>query len=194
MTASVTTAGAMTIQSGAAPRPRAVAPRSAGCTAVRPGIAVRTLCCMAPALAARPYRAGKAVAYAALIRRGSYLARRSGVEALMRVLVAEDEPLLADTIAEGLRRRLMAVDVCYDGDAALERVMVHRYDVVILDRDLPRVHGDEVCRAIVASGGETRVLMLTAVPGPPCRRRWTAPGSGWTCPAGRPSGMGCCCR
>ena len=83
----------------------------------------------------------------------------------MRVLVAEDEPLLADTIAEGLRRRSMAVDVCYDGDAALERVMVHRYDVVILDRDLPRVHGDEVCRAIVASGGETRVLMLTAAAG-----------------------------
>jgi DNA-binding response OmpR family regulator len=83
----------------------------------------------------------------------------------MRVLVAEDEPLLADTIAEGLRRRSMAVDVCYDGDAALERVMVHRYDVVILDRDLPRVHGDEVCRAVVASGRETRVLMLTAAAG-----------------------------
>src|SRR5262249_60432053 len=122
----------------------------------------RTLCCMTPALAARPYRAGKAVAYAALIRRGSYLARGSGAEALMRVLVAEDEPLLADTIAEGLRRRSMAVDVCYDGDAALERGMGHRYDVGILDRDLPRGHGDEVCRAVVASGGETRVLRLTA--------------------------------
>jgi DNA-binding response OmpR family regulator len=83
----------------------------------------------------------------------------------MRVLVAEDEPLLADTIAKGLRRRSMAVDVCYDGDAALERVMVHRYDVVILDRDLPRVHGDDVCRAVVASGQETRVLMLTAAAG-----------------------------
>jgi len=83
----------------------------------------------------------------------------------MRVLVAEDEPLLADTVAEGLRRRSMAVDVCYDGDAALERVMVNRYDVVILDRDLPRVHGDEVCRRIVAAGGETRVLMLTAAAG-----------------------------
>jgi signal transduction histidine kinase len=57
---------------------------------------------------------------------------------------------MADTIAEGLRRRAMAVDVCYDGDAALERAMTHRYDVVILDRDLPLVHGDEVCRAIVA--------------------------------------------
>jgi len=83
----------------------------------------------------------------------------------MRVLVAEDEPLLADNIAVGLRRRSMAVDVCYDGDAALELVMTHRYDVVILDRDLPHVHGDEVCRRIVADGGETRVLMLTAASG-----------------------------
>jgi DNA-binding response OmpR family regulator len=83
----------------------------------------------------------------------------------VRVLVAEDEQVMADTIAEGLRRRAMAVDVCYDGDAALERAFVNRYDVVILDRDLPRVHGDEVCRKIVASGAETRVLMLTAAAG-----------------------------
>ena len=83
----------------------------------------------------------------------------------MRVLVAEDERVMADTIAEGLRRRAMAVDVCYDGDAALERAMTHRYDIVILDRDLPLVHGDEVCRAIVAADGETRVLMLTAAAG-----------------------------
>ena len=83
----------------------------------------------------------------------------------MRVLVAEDERLMADTIAEGLRRRSMAVDVCYDGDAALERVSVHRYDVVVLDRDLPKIHGDDVCRKVVASGAETRVLMLTAAAG-----------------------------
>ena len=83
----------------------------------------------------------------------------------MRVLIAEDERLLADTVAVGLRRRSVAVDVCYDGDSALERVSVHRYDVVILDRDLPRVHGDEVCRRIVARGAETRVLMLTAAAG-----------------------------
>ena len=83
----------------------------------------------------------------------------------MRVLVAEDESLLADTIAAGLRRRSMVVDVCHDGDAALERVAVHRYDVVILDRDLPHVHGDEVCRRIVAAGGETRILMVTAAAG-----------------------------
>ena len=72
---------------------------------------------------------------------------------------------MANTIAEGLRRRSMAVDVCYDGDTALERVAVHRYDVVILDRDLPKVHGDEVCRAIVAAGAEARVLMVTAAAG-----------------------------
>jgi len=86
-------------------------------------------------------------------------------EALMRVLVAEDEQLMADAIAEGLRRRSMAVDVCYDGDAALERVAMHRYDVVILDRDLPKVHGDEVCKQIVAAVRESRILMLTAAAG-----------------------------
>jgi DNA-binding response OmpR family regulator len=80
----------------------------------------------------------------------------------VRVLVVEDERLLADTVAEGLRRLAMAVDVCYDGDAALERVDVHRYDVVVLDRDLPGAHGDDVCRQVVATGGEARVLMLTA--------------------------------
>ena len=83
----------------------------------------------------------------------------------MRVLVAEDERLLADAIAEGLRRRSMAVDVCYDGDAALERVAVNAYDVLVLDRDLPGTHGDDVCRAVLDTGGETRVLMLTAATG-----------------------------
>nr|WP_042190679.1 response regulator transcription factor [Kibdelosporangium sp. MJ126-NF4]CEL19510.1 Two-component response regulator [Kibdelosporangium sp. MJ126-NF4]CTQ94690.1 Two-component response regulator [Kibdelosporangium sp. MJ126-NF4] len=80
----------------------------------------------------------------------------------MRVLVVEDERLLADTLAEGLRRLSMAVDVCYDGDEALERVHVHDYDVVVLDRDLPKVHGDDVCRSLVGAGGEAKVLMLTA--------------------------------
>jgi len=80
----------------------------------------------------------------------------------VRVLVVEDENLLADAIAEWLRREAFAVDVVYDGDAALERVGVNEYDVVVLDRDLPVVHGDEVCRAIVDSGADTRVLMLTA--------------------------------
>ncbi|MFC0503982.1 response regulator transcription factor [Micromonospora costi] len=80
----------------------------------------------------------------------------------MRVLVVEDESLLADSIAEWLRREAFAVDVAYDGDAALERLGVNDYDVVVLDRDLPVVHGDDVCRAIVDGGTETRVLMLTA--------------------------------
>ncbi|MEV4715138.1 response regulator transcription factor [Micromonospora sp. NPDC049374] len=80
----------------------------------------------------------------------------------MRVLVVEDEDVLADAIAEWLRREAFAVDVAYDGDAALERLGVNEYTVVVLDRDLPVVHGDDVCRAIVDSGGDTRVLMLTA--------------------------------
>ncbi len=80
----------------------------------------------------------------------------------MRVLVVEDEKLLADAIAEWLRRETFAVDVAYDGDAALERLGVNDYDVVVLDRDLPIVSGDEVCRAIVESGAHARVLMLTA--------------------------------
>ena len=80
----------------------------------------------------------------------------------MRVLVVEDEQVLADAVATGLRRDSMAVDVVYDGDAALERIAVNDYDVVVLDRDLPLVHGDDVCRHIVNSGRSTRILMLTA--------------------------------
>jgi DNA-binding response OmpR family regulator len=80
----------------------------------------------------------------------------------MRVLVVEDERLLADAIAEWLRDDAHAVDVAYDGDAALERLGVNDYDVVVLDRDLPVVHGDDVCRAVVDSEASARVLMLTA--------------------------------
>ncbi|MFI6579201.1 response regulator transcription factor [Nocardiopsis sp. NPDC050513] len=80
----------------------------------------------------------------------------------MRVLVVEDESMLADTIAEWLRGESHAVDVANDGAAALERADVNDYDVVVLDRDLPYVHGDDVCRELVAAGGGTRVLMLTA--------------------------------
>ncbi|MFJ4621945.1 response regulator transcription factor [Streptomyces sp. NPDC088812] len=80
----------------------------------------------------------------------------------MRVLVVEDETLLADTIAEWLRGQAHAVDLAYDGAAALERVGVVDYDVVVLDRDLPLVHGDDVCRAVVAGESASRVLMLTA--------------------------------
>jgi DNA-binding response OmpR family regulator len=80
----------------------------------------------------------------------------------VRVLVVEDEQPLADGIAAGLRGEVMAVDVAYDGDGALERLDINDYDVVVLDRDLPVVHGDDVCRALVARGAPTRILMLTA--------------------------------
>ncbi|WP_405097847.1 response regulator transcription factor [Micromonospora sp. NBC_01412] len=83
----------------------------------------------------------------------------------MRVLVVEDERLIADSIATGLRRQAIAVDVAYDGDAGLERLSINDYDVVVLDRDLPVVHGDDVCRALVDSDSETRILMLTASAG-----------------------------
>jgi DNA-binding response OmpR family regulator len=80
----------------------------------------------------------------------------------MRVLVVEDHSELADSVARVLRREGMAVDVSYDGRDALERGTVVDYDVVVLDRDLPGVHGDEVCRRLVAGGSPARVLMLTA--------------------------------
>ena len=80
----------------------------------------------------------------------------------MRVLVVEDEHVLADTIAEWLREDTHAVDTAYDGAAALERAGVNDYDVIILDRDLPAVHGDDVCRQLVETGSSARVLMLPA--------------------------------
>jgi DNA-binding response OmpR family regulator len=80
----------------------------------------------------------------------------------VRVLVVEDERSLADAVARGLRREGMAVDVAYDGSAGHEMAMVTRYDVVVLDRDLPGVCGDDICADLVASGALTRVLMLTA--------------------------------
>jgi DNA-binding response OmpR family regulator len=80
----------------------------------------------------------------------------------MRVLVVEDEADLADAVARGLREWSMAVDVAADGDAALLSLGVHDYEVVVLDRDLPGVSGDEVCRRIVAGAQRPRILMLTA--------------------------------
>ena len=80
----------------------------------------------------------------------------------MRVLVVEDFEILARTIGTGLRREGMAVDVVTDGANALEHLALTRYDVVVLDRDLPGMSGDELCREIVASGALTRVIMLTA--------------------------------
>ena len=80
----------------------------------------------------------------------------------MRVLIIEDEPTLADDIAEGLRDQGMAADVACDGASGLEKALLSHYDVVIVDRDLPRVHGDAVCAALVASPSPARILMLTA--------------------------------
>ncbi|MFC5949860.1 response regulator transcription factor [Pseudonocardia lutea] len=80
----------------------------------------------------------------------------------MRVLVVEDEAPLAEAVARGLRREGMAVDVALDGDTGHEKSSITRYDVVVLDRDLPGMSGDDLCAAIVGGGGTTRVLMLTA--------------------------------
>ena len=96
----------------------------------------------------------------------------------MRVLVVEDFEVLATAIGTGLRREGMAVDVVLDGNDALEHLALTRYDVVVLDRDLPGVHGDEVCRQIVAGGSRSRVLMLTAA---------STVGSGWTASAWAPT-------
>src|SRR5687767_6330728 len=80
----------------------------------------------------------------------------------MRVLVAEDEPRVAAAVARGLRREGMAVDVAPDGASALYKARMAPYDVVVLDRDLPALHGDEVCRELTATQPATKVLMLTA--------------------------------
>ncbi|GGO47208.1 MULTISPECIES: response regulator transcription factor [Streptomyces] len=80
----------------------------------------------------------------------------------MRVLLVEDEEFLAEMIAVGLRRDALAVDVAADGLTALRKLQLGEYDVLVLDRDLPGVHGDEVCRRVVRQRLLTRVLMLTA--------------------------------
>jgi DNA-binding response OmpR family regulator len=83
----------------------------------------------------------------------------------MRVLIVEDHEELAETVAIGLRREGMAVDVVLDGAAALRLAGLYGYDVIVLDRDLPKLHGDLVCERLVESGGRARVLMLTASAG-----------------------------
>lgn len=80
----------------------------------------------------------------------------------MRVLVVEDDQALADVIARGLRQEALAVDVAFDGEEALDKAAFTTYDVVVLDRDLPKVHGDDVCRELTAAGNGERILMLTA--------------------------------
>jgi DNA-binding response OmpR family regulator len=83
----------------------------------------------------------------------------------MRVLIAEDEAAIADALERGLTREGMAVDVASDGERALMNARVYAYDVVVLDRDLPEVHGDDVCRALSAGERQTKILMLTAASG-----------------------------
>lgn len=85
-----------------------------------------------------------------------------GHDVPVRVLVVEDHVELARDIAEGLRDRGIATDVVHDGTAALERGLLHPYDVIVLDRDLPGVHGDAVCATLRGRGAEGRILMLTA--------------------------------
>jgi DNA-binding response OmpR family regulator len=80
----------------------------------------------------------------------------------VRVLVIEDDEELAETVAVGLRHALMAVDVALDGEAGLAHALVNDYDVIVLDRDLPGLHGDQVCARLIDGGGRSRVLMLTA--------------------------------
>src|ERR1700722_8850044 len=87
---------------------------------------------------------------------------REGTCAVMRVLVVEDFEPTARAIVTGLRQQGMAVDVAYDGDDALAQLVLTRYDVVVLDRDLPGVHGDELCRRLAAGRSPSRILMLTA--------------------------------
>jgi DNA-binding response OmpR family regulator len=81
------------------------------------------------------------------------------------VLVIEDQADLADDIVEGLRDQGMATDLAYDGASGLEKALLNRYDVVVLDRDLPKVHGDAVCAAMVGARSDARILMLTAARG-----------------------------
>ena len=80
----------------------------------------------------------------------------------MRVLVVEDEPFMAEALQSGLRQEAIAADLALDGDQALERIAVHDYDAVVLDRDIPGTHGDDVCAVLVRDHPGTRVLMLTA--------------------------------
>jgi DNA-binding response OmpR family regulator len=80
----------------------------------------------------------------------------------MRVLVIEDDRELAEAIGVGLRQERLAVDVALDGRAGLERALVTGYDVIVLDRDLPGLHGDDVCAGLIAARSRSRVLMLTA--------------------------------
>lgn len=92
--------------------------------------------------------------------RGRYAAPRT--IKIMRVLLVEDEPVMAEAIRDGLRLEAIAADLAGDGDSALELLSINTYDIAILDRDIPGPSGDEIARSIVASGSGTPILMLTA--------------------------------
>jgi DNA-binding response OmpR family regulator len=83
-------------------------------------------------------------------------------DVLVRVLVVEDHVELAEDIADGLRDRGIGADVAHDGAVAIEKALLYRYDVVVLDRDIPKVHGDAVCVALTGASSDARILMLTA--------------------------------
>jgi DNA-binding response OmpR family regulator len=85
-----------------------------------------------------------------------------GEDGTVRVLIVEDQSDLAEYIADGLRDQGMADDVAYDGASGLEKATLNRYDVIVLDRDLPKIHGDALCTALTQSASEARILMLTA--------------------------------
>jgi two-component system, OmpR family, response regulator VanR len=104
---------------------------------------------------------------AAKLRGGRSPAHNGALTTLerVRVLLAEDERRVADAVARGLRREGMAVDVAYDGATALDKARLTPYDVVVLDRDLPEMHGDDVCRTLRKEEPDSRVLMLTAANG-----------------------------
>jgi DNA-binding response OmpR family regulator len=80
----------------------------------------------------------------------------------MRVLIVEDETSLAHSLERGLRQRGFAVDIAFDGQQGLDKALINEYDLVLLDRDLPSLHGDDVCRQMIKSGRSARILMLTA--------------------------------
>ncbi len=107
----------------------------------------------------------------------------------MRVLVVEDHVEIAETVASVLRREGMAVDLAFEGRTALVNAAVHGYDVIVLDRDLPELHGDEVCRTLVERGGQARVLMLTASARSPTASRGSdsAPTTTWSSRSRSPS-------
>jgi DNA-binding response OmpR family regulator len=99
----------------------------------------------------------------------------------MRVLVVEDQAELADDIADGLRDQGIGADVAYDGPAGIEKALMNSYDVVVLDRDLPGIHGDAVCATLVGTRSAARILMLTA-PAPSvtgCRASTLVPTITW---------------